>query len=358
MENIALGIVTKDRYYGRALSLAIITVHPEFSVTLFEVNQLYKAIEMDLDLILSDLPKEDMPRVIQLVDKPSMVIRDSDKGNFALYKYGNVRKMTGDILFIYSNITGRKPVGMKTMKVKVVAVGSSEGGVGCTSVALALAQEYTRYRGGRALYLSMEELESTLIYMEGDPKGRGMGEYLYHIFHSQNFSPTFLEGYLLRDSYGVEAFGPSKGRNLLLELSEEEFAQFFTGIVESARYKLIVIDVGTNMSKVSMCAYNVAKKIIFIERQNSTSIRGKGFLNYLAFIQGNEVWGKIVKAVNFSYRGHIHMEEEGDPVSFYLPRDDGSFYSGEKTNWISIDNGFGLGIKKISEFIERNLTQI
>ena len=177
MENIRLAVVSKDKDYGRALSLALVDVYKNFTVTLYQ-NQPEAEQLSYFDLVVSDFEGKHEQQGIYLVEKPSMVDKNYETKIFRLYKYSNVRQLAGELLFIYSFLTGRKAIPLKNQDLRMVALGSVEGGAGCTSAAMALAQELKRFHGKRVMYVSLEELESTLEYMESFPGGRSISEYL------------------------------------------------------------------------------------------------------------------------------------------------------------------------------------
>ena len=170
MENIKLAVIPEDREYGRALGLALVDVYKTFTVTLYKSVPLHTQLN-SFDLILTD--QKDITAEnnwICLVEKPSQTDRDYENKRFSLYKYCNIRQMAADLLFIYSFLTGRKAMPIKNQQAKIVVFGTAEGGAGCTTAAIAFAQEMKRFHGKKVMYLSMEEIESTLEYMEPFPE--------------------------------------------------------------------------------------------------------------------------------------------------------------------------------------------
>ena len=72
MENIKLAIITKDKEYGRALSLALVDVYKTFTVTLYQSEPVHKSLDQ-FDLVLKDYKDFE----IWIDDKN----RSADKGN-------------------------------------------------------------------------------------------------------------------------------------------------------------------------------------------------------------------------------------------------------------------------------------
>ena len=79
MENIKIGLITNDRDYGKALGLALIDVYRNFTVTLFKSVPLHNELDR-MDLILTDLNEglDIKGKIVQLVEKPSMINKDYD----------------------------------------------------------------------------------------------------------------------------------------------------------------------------------------------------------------------------------------------------------------------------------------
>ena len=76
-----------------------------------------------------------------------------------------------------------------------------------------------------------------------------MGRYLYHLFHKMAGEDVisempFLDGYVIRDEFGLETFAPTRGRNPLRELDPEEFSLFLDSLMQSGRYDTILLDAG------------------------------------------------------------------------------------------------------------------
>ena len=70
-----------------------------------------------------------------------------------------------------------------------------------------------------------------------------MGRYLYHLFHKMAGEDVisempFLDGYVIRDEFGLETFAPTRGRNPLRELDPEEFSLFLDSLMQSGRYDM------------------------------------------------------------------------------------------------------------------------
>lgn len=308
MENIKVALITGDREYGKALGLALVDVYRNFTVTLFQSVPVHNELD-DMDLVLSDNygDFQIQGKYIYLTEKNSQIDKNYDDKYFCLYKYSNVRQLAGELLFIYSNLTGRRAAPIRNVNAKIVVFGAADGGIGCTSAAMTFAREMKRFHEKKVIYLSLEEIESTLAYMEGFPEGKSISDYLYYLFNGKDSEKfPFLESYLLVDPFGVEAFVPSPGRNVMKSLSAEEMQYFIGAVLDTGGYDIMVIDAGTSLEKGILTCYEMANYICLISRNEVNSCKEERFLAYLMFAKGDKVSERIEKTV-----------VSWDPESFY-----------------------------------------
>lgn len=365
MENIKLAIIAKDVEYGRALGFALVDVYKNFTVTLYQSEPVHKQLAA-FDLILTDIGMRRQANIISLVEKPSMVEKNDEERDYRLYKYGNVRQLAGELLFIYSRLTGRKALPVKKKDMRLIAFCSIEGGTGCTTAAMALARELSRFHHKKVMYLSLEELESTLDYMESFPDGKSVGEYLYHLFSES--SPErfpFIESFLLFDDYGVEAFLPSPGRNVLKSLSSEETQQLVSAVMDTGRYDVLILDLGYCLDQNALCGYEMANHVCMVANQETSPSKEGRFIEYLTFLKGEKLAERIVKVVNRykepqAENGAKDRKEPDGRQGLMktvcrLPEDPGSFSLREGLKSIGSDGAYGKKIKALADFVLGNV---
>lgn len=360
MENIKLAIITKDRDYGRALSLALVDVYKTFTVTLYQSEPVHKTLEQ-FDLVLKDggdCEESEGSSCVYLVEKPSMIQKDYENRRFRLYKYNNVRLLAGELLFIYSSLTGRKAVPLKKRDVKLIAFCCCQGGAGCTSAAMAFAREMKRFRGKEVLYLSLEELESTLEYMEAFPDGKSISEYLYYLFREDSRDRfPFIESFLVFDSYGVEAFAPSPGRNALKSLSLEEMPHFIGAVTDIGRYDMIVMDLGCSLDQNALCCMEMAGNICLVTKGENRQ-KEERLVEYVAFAKGEAVIERMGKVINCC-KQRSWQEEETEALPELLktvcrlPEDPQSFTAEKGLRIIRPEGAYGKGISSLADAVLR-----
>ena len=380
MENLSLVIVTDDREYGRALGQALLQLCSGMMIRIFRKEEFFlrrreyensgeSAVFLSsADMILWDGPEAEVSyggRIILLTEKPSMAVSDHVEKRFCLYKYSQAQSIAAALFDIYSDLTGHHTVNVKRQQVRMLAFSSCCGGSGCTVAAMAAAQELCRFRGRRVLYLSFEETESTGDFMNVSPGVKGIGVYLYHLFKARdtglrvpqgsgsekNCPP--VESYTIHDDFGVETFAPAAGRNPLRELSEVELDIFTASVIDSGRYDVIVMDIGSGLSAVDLACLGMAEKICFVNRSAGSTSREERYLQHLIFSCGESVIEKMIKVENMvsDDREEDHRDRADTAMldtEVYLSRSS-TFLQGGEIKRIFLDGRFGQDIKLLAE---------
>lgn len=321
MEHITIALVSDDQAYGKALGLGLLHVCRSFLIRLFTPQQfLQDGREGSFDLVLWDgkmpegLPEEargdliekytaEQEYLIMLMEKPSMLKKDFYKKEFCLYRYSCAQAFVADLFEIYGKLTGRRPVNVARQDVRLFAFTSWEGGAGCTTAAVSVGRELCRYHQKKALYLSLEEVESTENFFSSYSGAKSMGRYLYHLFHDragEEQSPQlpFLDSYVIRDEFGLEAFAPTRGRNPLRELDPEEFFLFLESLMGSGRYDTILLDVGSALSSLDLASIELAEKVCLVAAAQGSRFREAQYMQYLICRCSETVLEKFVKVAN------------------------------------------------------------
>ncbi|MDO4746218.1 MAG: hypothetical protein Q4B18_06660 [Bacillota bacterium] len=357
MESLFLAIVTDDKDYARSLSLAMLNVCRGFIIRIFNAEEFLDE-NKDFDIVLWDGEEAKEAyggRIVYLAEKPSEVINDISHKRFCVYKYNYAASMVAAVFEIYEALTGRKAVNLRRQEVRLFAFASCDGGVGCTALSMAIAQELCRFQGKKPLYLSFEELESTCRYFRSSKNIKGAAVYLYELFNNiytgayalgedRGYRP-FLEGRVVRDDYGTEAFAPSGGRNPLRELNPDELDRFMASIIDSGRYDVIIMDMGQWLSKTGINCLEMAEKICLVSDMSRNNLREEFFVNHIVSHCGIEIMDKIVKIAN--NRTDKNDREEWD--EYVKIARSGSFAYEDGITKIVLEDAFGAEIGKLAE---------
>ncbi len=310
MENIFVAIVTWDKEYGRSLSLAMLSICRGFIIRIFDADEFLDE-NRDFDIVLWDGDEAKNSyggRIVYLAEKPSEVARNISESRYSLYKYASATSMVASIFEIYEALTGRRAVNLKRQDVRIFAFTSSKGGAGCTTMAMALAQEFCRFQGKRVLYLSFEELDSSGSYFPQNPAAKSTAVYLYELFNKmygiygskggQKQNPPFLDRYMVKDDFGVETFATSRGRNPLRELTVDELHKFTASLIDSGRFDVIIMDIGQWLSKTALKCMEIAEKICFVTETSKRSMREQQYISHIVTHCGEHAEEKLIRIVN------------------------------------------------------------
>lgn len=362
MESIFVAIVTDDREYGRSLSLGILSVCRSFIIRIYSAEE-FLMEKREFDMVLWDGNEAKVAyggRIVYLAEKPSEVLKSAAEKRFCIYKYSAAASMVAALFEIYEALTGRRAVNLKRQEVRLFVFSSCEGGAGCTTVAMAAAQEFCRFQDKRVLYLSFEEYESTGDYMRPDEGIKGAAVYLYNLFnkiysdektmHEAQRRP-FLEGHMVRDDFGIEAFAPSVGRNPLRELKADEIDRFMASLIDSNRYDVIIMDLGLWTSRSGLECIDMAEKICFVTKGNDGISREDQYISHIICHCGETVMDKTVRIVN---KGWMPRAEEDSRVSEYsegqIVISRGKAFIGDgKRIRIALEGEFGREIGELCE---------
>ena len=364
MEQISLAIVTGDRAYGRALSMALLNTCREFDIRIYENRQFIresstmreagKSLIEKYDLVLWDGPEiRDAygENIVYLADHTSLIAKDYNRRKFAIYKYSSARTIIAAIFEIYSFLTGRGAEHVEAGDARIFGFASWGGGKGCTTVAMAVAQEFARFRGMKVMYVSLEDVESTGCFMTNHEGVKTTAEYLYRLIQG---SAVFLESFIICDSFGVEAFAPTAGGNPLRALSSEQLAKVISSLSGSGRYSAIIIDAGTCISEAGLEALKLAERVCLVSEKPGSDCREIQYMKHVDQTCGPAVRHKAIRIWNMAPRGTDEEElwhESGMQESIvrwaYNPADERGA-SGEVVSGVSPHCEFGMDIHNLS----------
>ena len=367
MENIFVAIVTWDKEYGRSLSLAMLSICRGFIIRIFDAEEFLDE-NRNFDIILwdGDEAKEAYGgRIIYLAEKPSEAAGCISENRYCLYKYASANSMVASVFEIYEALTGRRAVNLKRQDVRIFAFASCKGGVGCTTIAMATAQEFCRFQEKRVLYLSFEELDSSGSYFNQNSAAKGSMVYLYELFNKMygiygakgkdRQNPPFLDRYMVKDDFGVETFAVSRGRNPLRELTADELHKFMATLIDSGRFDIIVMDMGQWLSKTAVKCMEIAEKICFVNDTEKKSMREQQYISHFITHCGEQAEEKIIKVVNDikenKTTGDVKNSEENENENILIVSKCDSFVRENDDVKIFLEGKFGNNISELSKII-------
>ncbi len=381
MENISVAVITDDGEYGRALGLSLLSVCRSFIIKVILKENFTKTLESiysenstlseEYDLILWDGPEAmDVygDNLIMMTEKPSMVSRDHKRKKFSVYKYDSAQIMVGNLFEIYAGLTGRKPVNVRKNNVRLFSFVSSSGGSGCSTLAMAVCQELCRFNGAKVLYISFEDIESTGEFIDNVRSVSPLNHYLYMLFRENSIAGdaagrktedsrlrqgSFIESYIIRDEFGIEAFAPTGGLNPLAGLDSHETMVFLSALIESGRYDVIVTDCGNGTGLPVLTCVQMAEKVCLVSSPDVNGLREEQYLQYMMFRCGENIVDRMLKVKNRSSRSKAAEKSESSSgeamldTSIYIEKTGSIIQEGNVRKMI-LENEFGSRISTLT----------
>ena len=372
MDIIDIGLIVEDIEYGRALCAALALNQRNLSVKLYEKNE-DLVFEGAHDIIVCDRKIQREINYVRLSEKKAECEQDPEERSVVIYKYSSVKSIAAAILDAYSIFTGRKVISVKRADVNILVFCSWQGGCGCTSVSMAMAQEMKRFYGRKVLYISLEEIESTALYMKNDPEKGTLSEYLYYLFYGKEKVCRNTENFLITDTYGIKAFCPTAGRNPLKQLKKEEFIIFINSVIESGIFTDIILDAGNSAGDTAEWARSISQKTCIVFEEENGNTKKDAFIKLLisSDVKDNDpdplmICNKYLEKeekeeayetalTDENAKSYIHGTET-ESGALILEFDPESFEKEEGLRMIHTDRGLGAGIRQLHEKLFR-LTQ-
>lgn len=372
-------LADKDREYAGALARAVSNLHNGFDVTIMSLEPCGKVkgcggiAFQDYDLILiGGYPEETVvsigsripgrSRVVMLTEHMAdSLVKQSGNGEnhcWYIYKYVNVSDIISDLSYLIGIITGRKNLLRKSFAPILIGFYSAGGGAGKSAVAVGTSRELSRYHDKKVLYLSFEEISALDLFFNNHPEGRNIGDYLYYLLEKQNECLCSRpEGFTASDDYGVEAFYPSKGRNDLNYLTQEEMICFIKIISDSCRYDYIALELKSDLAGDTLFLMNLCARIVLIQSDDPVSeFKNRKFIAYMETLNTFKYKDRFLLVVNRTGCPGQERKEDVDSCGKNIKRipiekDENSFRFTENRLDIDINHVFGVGIKKIADEI-------
>ena len=277
MKDILIAIVTKDPYYGEALSRALRKTDRRLSTQVYDSRVFLDTwtregseFRNSFDLILWD---GEEVREICSKDMIWLTDRREQGACSTIYKYNTATSIAAEIREIHAALYGERPERSAGADARIVAFSSWQGGCGCSTVAFAVGQDLVRSFGKRVLYVSLEDFEATSDHVRPEENEVGMGEYIYRLFHGGK-NPPGLERHVVSDPYGLNILAPSPARNPMVGLRKKEM-DALVGSLASSGFDAILVDVGNGSSDGDLAAMKSADVIVTVESRSQEERRGR-----------------------------------------------------------------------------------
>ncbi len=371
-------LADKDPEYRRALATAVANLHNEFEISLVnltsEKGKLDPSIPLqEYDMVLiGGYPDEIAESISRKLKKRTCIIilteeivdnltEQSKIGAnhfWYIYKYSNLNDIISDLNYLAGSVAGKKSLARKSFAPELIGFYSISGGAGKTVAALGISRELSRFHDKKVLYISFEEIPATELFIGNHTQNRNIGDYLYYLFEKNDLSLCSRPaGFTSADHYGVETFYPTKGRNDLNYLTQQELIHFLKVLSDSCRYDYIALDLKSDLSEDTLFLANLCGKIILLQNDDPVSeFKTRKLISYLGQMDFSGLRERVLLALNRLSGTEYDHWDPGDVYysqikKFFIERDENSFRCASGHMDIDINHAFGVGIKKITDEI-------
>ena len=275
-ESLALDILIMGECldYGERLAKALVMDYGHlFNIVVTDAVKSHTADLVDKggDILLIDsslyhnqLPVNGFLMVVLLCEERNLVLPSIDDRQMrSIYKYQHCSAIVQQIFGYFSEVEPSYNICITMApKHKIIGVYSPTGGSGTSTVAFALAQQYTNF-GYRALYLSLESVPATHCFVERTSHG-GIG-LLYRRLWQGRTLVHLLPSLMQRDTRtGVYYFNDS---NNLLDHGSQDIAivkNLFAEIGNSGLCDYIILDLGSVYNHLTLDLFAVTDYSVFV----------------------------------------------------------------------------------------------
>ena len=198
-------------------------------------------------------------------------IPDVDEiGGFpAICKYQKAEMIYKMLLSLYAeNLSDVKLKKSKT-EVQVVLFTSVQGGAGTSASAAAYALSQVRKKK-KLFYLCLQKFGNAELYFQGEGK-LSFSDVIYSLKSRKGNLLIKLESASQTDSSGVDFFDSCKNAYDMFELSDDEIRMLIQGLMQSAKYEEIVIDLSGELTeRMVMLMKDYADSIVYVSDGSTT----------------------------------------------------------------------------------------
>lgn len=259
----------------------------KFDVLLFDPSVYQGQLELGKDMVS-----------VMMLDE-NADIPECCKAQKKVKKFQRISKIYQQILELYSEVCGDTGAIWGTGKTKVVSVYSPIGGVGKTTIALAIATRLAM-QGKNTFYMSFEDIASEDSYLAQSAE-RGLSEVASYLGADINFTMK-IQSLLQTKRDGLYYLNHFDSPNDVFEMSADEVSELITQVQNTGLFDAIIIDTGVSMNQKLLKIFEASDRIVLVEKSDDISLRKmKCFFEQTHII--NEYGRKMNRVLNFNM-GH------------------------------------------------------
>ena len=259
--------------YAARLSAVIAQSYKQsFSIKVFSVEQklvqfLHKnsADVLLVDLSLANVIAEsnNIGLVLVLVEDNELLLDIRLKDYQIINKYQRVSKIVQRIFDYYADSSPGSFYTLKTRETsKVIVCFSPGGGVGKSTIAIAMSCKYTML-GHRSFYLNLEKFSSTGVFFKAGP-GKGMSE-LLKCLHQGSDLELKIKSLCRQDTAtGVLFFNQPDNILDIEAVTVDDLRQIISELISCGLCDYLIVDTSADISATNIELFDMADQLVII----------------------------------------------------------------------------------------------
>lgn len=274
----------------------------------------------------------------------------------SICRYTSITELIAKAIQSYGKSTGEYLPAFITRdeNCRIFSIISSEGGSGCTSIAISLCRELSIGQEDSVLYVSLSQHHEERMLFQCNRRNN-VREYIYHMFYGDINHCSSMEAYLNRDDYGVWAFNASTYKNRILDLKLFQFEQLLKHIAEHRIFSAIVFDIGSNLDEISQYAVAVSDRVLYVIDKKVDLM--KEHMKFMSVDEEKSLICKnkekiLTKVDEFFADEVVEVKEETD-FQFKIPMDEESFSNFHGAANIKMGGEFTNCISQLAEALKK-----
>ncbi len=266
--------------YAARLSAVIAQSYKHsFSITVFSEEQklaqfLHKnsvnVLLADISLANAIMESSNIGLVLVLVENNELLLDIKLKDYQIINKYQRVSKIVQRIFDYYADSNPGNFYTLKTRETsKIIVCFSPGGGVGKSTIAIAMACKYTML-GHRAFYLNLEKFSSTGTFFKAG-SGKGMSE-LLKCLHQGSELELKIKSLCRQDTAtGVLFFSQPDNLLDIEAVTVDDLRQIISGLISCSLCEYLIVDTPADISATNMELLDLADQLVIISDVSKTN---------------------------------------------------------------------------------------
>ncbi len=280
-----------------------------------------------------------------------------------IYKYMDGNMLAESIIDIYlkKNSKGVNITGDERKHNIVTSIYSPAGGVGKTTISLALSIVSAK-RGLRTLYLSLEHIQTTQLFFDCS-KEKTLSDVILLLRQDNKKLLQMVESAInIDERYNLlNYFCPTECALDMDTITPQEIKQLINKLRESARYDMIFVDMSSELNHKNISAMRSSDKIVLVVSPEIFSIaKHKSLLEELERLRGDETFHIMNNSLCVMNRYESRKEQyiqdkalEGASPCIRLPETNNIAINQNGKYIININSDFGNSINALLNSILR-----